>query len=92
MTDQPITIADAALPLVFRAAERQAERIPDISSYDRWQTTQELRYDGRMPDWFRDVTARKRAYIDYVKRALDWRKQQGVVDAEADIFEKVAGR
>jgi hypothetical protein len=93
MTDHLTHIADAALPTVFAAAEAQAERIPDISTYERWKRTQELFYDGRLPAWWWQEPTRQRAYIEYVQKSVAWYEQQaGVNKAQADNFKKVLGQ
>lgn len=65
----PATIGAAAQSILFRLAQQQADRYPDIESYSAWCARQESTFD-RMPDWYRDRADRERNYIDFVQRGL----------------------
>lgn len=69
MAQEPITIGEVVQSHIFRLAQQQADRYPDIESYAAWCARQESTFD-RLPDWYRDRADRERNYIAFVQRGL----------------------
>lgn len=61
------SVSEAALPVLFRNAQKQAEAYPDILSWKAWNQFEHDRREGEpMPEWWTDARERRWEYIRYV--------------------------
>jgi hypothetical protein len=71
MTDQPTHVSAAVLRVLFKNAQQQADRYPDLHSYRGWLVfEQDRRQGGPLPAWWTDPQERMRRYIEYVNERL----------------------